>query len=300
MENENILHNPVLLNDVITYLGLKKGMVIADCTVGLGGHALQILKVVGDKGFLIGIDRDMEALKEARYVLQAVSDRFALFKANFRDMDAVLDNAKIRKVDGALFDLGVSSLQFDSPERGFSLRSNGPLDMRMDRAGGITASDIVNGCTKEEMASIFERFGEEHFASRVAKRIAEERRKRRIGSTAELADIVAGALPYNLRFRRIHPATKVFMALRIAVNRELENVEEGVKRIIPYLRKGARLCVISFHSMEDRIIKNEFKKFAESGLLKIITKKPIVPAADEIRENPRSRSAKMRVAERTG
>jgi len=300
MESKNILHTPVLLNDVITYLGLKEGMVIVDCTIGVGGHAIEALKLVGKHGFLIGIDRDLEALKAAKNRLHEVSGRFRLFKANFKDVDAVLEKAKIKKIDGALFDFGISSFQIDSPERGFSLKSDGPLDMRMDREDGITASDIVNGCTKEELISIFRRFGEERFAPKIARRILEERKKERIRSTIRLAEIITNALPYSLRFRRIHPATKVFMALRIAVNRETENIEEGLMKIVPYLKEKSRVCAISFHSIEDRIVKNTFKRSAESGLLKIITKKPIIPKAGEASENPRSRSAKLRVAEKIG
>jgi len=271
-----------------------------DCTVGLGGHACEMLRAIGERGFLIGIDRDMEALKLARDRLHKVSTRVRLYKANFKDIDVVLDRAKLEKIDGILFDLGVSSFQLESPERGFSFQLDGPLDMRMDVTESITASDIVNGCTRQELESIFRRFGEESFARRIAAKLTERRQKARIKSTAELADVVKNTLPYKFRFRKIHPATKVFMALRIAVNRELDNIEEGIRKSLPYLKKGARICVLSFHSIEDRAVKNIFKKHAESGLLNIVTKKPVAPSAGEISENPRARSAKLRVAERTG
>ena len=298
MDKDIILHTPVLLDDVITYLDLKKGMVIADCTVGLAGHASEFLRKVGGDGFVIGIDRDMEALEEARRRLHKVSGRFRLFKSNFRDIDLIFEKAGIKKIDGALFDFGVSSFQLSQPERGFSIKHDGPLDMRMDRDETITASDVVNSCTKDELISIFRRFGEERFAHKIAQKIVEARRSGRIKSTKALAEIATEALPYRFRFRRIHPATKIFMAIRIAVNKEIESIEEGLKNIIPYLAPGARMCVISFHSIEDRIVKNLFKAYSKSGMLKIITKKPVVPAQSEASKNPRARSAKLRVAER--
>lgn len=298
MERNKILHIPVLAKDVLTYLRLKKGMVIIDCTIGIGGHAKDVLKRIGNSGLLIGIDRDKEALEEAESQLNKISDRFKLFYSNYRDVDLILKEARIRKIDGAIFDLGASSFQMDKRERGFSIRLDGPLDMRMDRNAEIKASDIVNGCTKQELATIFRRYGEEHFASRIAEEIVRERRRQRIENTKRLADIVREALPYRYRFRRIHPATKVFMALRIVVNNEIENLEIGLTKITPFLKKGARICVISFHSIEDRIVKHKFREFAKSHELRIITKKPIRPKTEEIKENPRSRSAKLRVAEK--
>ena len=201
-------------------------------------------------------------------------------------------------MDGVLFDLGVSSFQMDRAERGFSIKLNGPLDMRMNKDGKIKASDIVNSYTKPELAAIFKKYGDEHFAERIADRIIRERKKERIENTVRLAEIVKEALPYRYRFRRIHPATKVFMALRMAVNREAESLQAGLTKTIPFLSKGARICVISFHSIEDRTVKNIFKGFAKSNELKIITKKPVQPDPEEIENNPRSRSAKLRVAER--
>jgi 16S rRNA (cytosine1402-N4)-methyltransferase len=297
MDN-NILHIPVLAKEVITYLQLKKGMIIVDCTVGVGGHAADILKQIGDSGYLIGIDRDEEALEEARKHISCISDRFRLIHSNYKDVDAILAELNIYKVDGALFDLGISSFQMDRAARGFSIKLDGPLDMRMDKNDNIKASDIVNGCSKSELMTIFRKYADEYFAARIADRIIKERRKQHIGSTARLAGIVTDALPYRYRFRRIHPATKVFMALRIAVNNEIESLTRGLSTIIPFLSNGSRICVISFHSIEDRVVKNKFREFAGSRQLKIITKKPVRPNIEEINNNPKSRSAKLRVAEK--
>lgn len=297
MDN-NIFHIPVLAKEVITYLQLKKGMIIVDCTIGVGGHAADILKQIGDSGYLIGIDRDEEALEEARKHLGCISDRFRLIHSNYKDVDAILAELNIYKVDGALFDLGISSFQMDRAARGFSIKLQGPLDMRMDKNNNVKASDIVNGCGKSELITIFRKYGDEYFAARIADRIVKKRKKQHIESTAQLADIVTDALPYRYRFRRIHPATKVFMALRIAVNNEIESLTTGLSTIIPFLSNGSRICVISFHSIEDRVVKNKFREFAESRQLKIITKKPVRPNIEEINNNPRSRSAKLRVAEK--
>jgi len=297
MYSEN-LHVPVLAEEIITYLGLKKGMVIVDCTIGVGGHAEKILKEIGDSGYLIGIDKDEEALREAKLRLRSISDRFRLFHSNYADIDLILKEAGIRKINGALFDLGISSFQIDRPERGFSIKLDGPLDMRMDRGQEIRASDIINRCARSELADIFREYGDEHFAGRIAERIIRERRRGPIGNTTRLAQIVTGALPYRYRFRRIHPATKVFMALRIVVNKETESLRAGLAKTVSFLGRGARICVISFHSIEDRIVKNRFKEFAKSNRLKIITKKPIRPGIKEAEINPRSRSAKLRVGER--
>ena len=293
------MHIPVLRGEIIRYLQLKKSMVILDCTVGAGGHAEEILKLIGKSGYLIGLDRDKEALNEARLRLKNISDNFKLIHSNYDMVDSIFKEMKHEKIDGALFDLGISSLQMDKAERGFSIKSDGPLDMRMDRSDGVSASNIVNSFTKDELANVFKKYGDEHFAFRIADRIVRERRKARIETTRRLAEIVRETLPYRMRFKKIHPATKVFMALRIAVNREMESLEAGLARTIPFLNKGSRICVISFHSIEDRIVKNKLRGLAESRDVKIITKKPIRPSREEITNNPRSRSAKLRVAERS-
>lgn len=298
MGNNKTLHIPVLAREVITYLQLKKGMVIVDCTIGAGGHAVEILKEIGNSGYLIGLDRDGEILKEASRRLADISNRFTLFHSNYTDIDLILKEAKIPKIDGALFDLGASSFQMDSAERGFSIKLDGSLDMRMDREDRIKASDIINSSTKSELVAIFKKYSDEYFAHRIAERIVWERKRGRVENTARLASIVTEALPYRYRFRRIHPATKVFMALRIAVNKEIESLQQGLTKTVPLLSKKARICVIAFHSIEDRIVKNKFKEFAGSGELKIITKKPIQTDIGEKKSNPRSRSAKFRVAEK--
>lgn len=297
MENK-IVHIPVLDKEVIDYLALKKGMIILDCTVGAGGHAERILEEIGDTGCLIGIDRDEEVLREAKLRLSRVSDRFRLFHSNYKDMDYVLNAAGISGIDGAVFDLGASSFQMDSAERGFSIKAGGPLDMRMDRNEMLTAGDIVNKYPKPELIDIFRKYGDEYFAGRITERIIKERERSAIKTTGRLACIVQESVPYKFRFRRIHPATKVFMALRIAVNREIENLEAGLSRAAVVLNKKSRLCVISFHSVEDRVVKNKFKELAKAEAFKIITKKPIQPGEGEMRNNPRSRSAKLRIAEK--
>ncbi|MDP3789887.1 MAG: 16S rRNA (cytosine(1402)-N(4))-methyltransferase RsmH, partial [Candidatus Omnitrophota bacterium] len=215
MENK-IVHIPVLDKEVISYLALKKGMTILDCTVGAGGHAEKILEAIGDTGYLIGIDRDAEILESAKSRLGTVSDRFRLFHSDYKDIDSVLNAAEISGIDGAIFDLGASSFQMDNAERGFSIKADGPLDMRMDRTETLTAADIVNRYHRAELMDIFRKYGDEYFAGRIAERIIREREKGAIKTTGRLADIVQEAVPYKFRFRRIHPATKVFMALRIA------------------------------------------------------------------------------------
>lgn len=299
MENK-IVHIPVLDKEVISYLSLKKGMTILDCTVGAGGHAEKILDAIGGTGYLIGIDRDEEVLREARLRLGRVSDRFKLFHSNYKDIDYVLNAFGINAagIDGAILDLGASSFQMDNAERGFSIKADGPLDMRMDRCETSTAADIVNKYPKSGLIDIFRKYGDEYFAGRIAERIMRERETCAIKTTGRLADIIQEAVPYKFRFRRIHPATKVFMALRIAVNKEIESLEIGISKVAAVLRKESRLCVIAFHSTEDRVVKNKFKSLAKAETFKIITKKPVQPCEGEMRDNPRSRSAKLRVAEK--
>jgi 16S rRNA (cytosine1402-N4)-methyltransferase len=254
---------------------------------------------------LIGIDRDEEVLREAKSRLSRVSDRFRLFHSNYKDVDYVLNACGVDAggvnssgIDGAILDLGASSFQMDNAERGFSIKADGPLDMRMDRRETLTAADIVNKYSKPELIDIFRKYGDEYFAGRIAERIMRAREACAIKTTGRLADIIQEAVPYKFRFRRIHPATKVFMALRIAVNREIESLEAGLLKVAAVLKKESRLCVIAFHSVEDRVVKNKFKYFARAGTFKIITKKPIQPGEGEMRDNPRSRSAKLRVAEK--
>lgn len=296
--NAEIPHIPVLTKETISYLTLKKGMAILDCTVGMGGHAKEILKEIGDTGRLVGIDMDEEVLRAAKAAIGEAAGNFKLFHSNYKDLNLVLKAAGVEELDGALFDLGVSSFQLLSAERGFSVKTEGPLDMRMNKQEPLKASDIINRYSKYELIDIFKKYGDEYFAGRITEKIIKAREKGKIATTGQLAGIVENALPYKYRFRRIHPATKVFMALRIAVNNEMENFETGLSKVVPFLKKRARLCVISFHSIEDRAVKNAFKELERLGIFKIITKKPVQPGEEEIMNNPRARSAKLRAAER--
>jgi len=204
----------------------------------------------------------------------------------------------VKRVDGILFDLGLSSFQLDNPERGFSFRQEGPLDMRMDRHSYISAYDLINNLNEDEISSLLRNFGEERWHNRIARYLVYERQKHPIATTTELSEVIVRALPHKYRYFRIHPATRTFQAVRIAVNRELETFETSLQKTMDFLNKSARICVISFHSLEDRIAKLEFRKFAKDGLINIITAKPLTPGLSEIRDNPSSRSAKLRVAER--
>ncbi|UCB56600.1 MAG: 16S rRNA (cytosine(1402)-N(4))-methyltransferase RsmH [Candidatus Omnitrophota bacterium] len=289
-------HAPVMCREVTEHLKLAKGATVLDCTVGTGGHAEALLKEIGSGGRLIGLDQDEEALALARDRLKIYSNCI-LIQANFRDIDAVLDKLKIKRVDGVVFDLGVSSLQLDSATRGFSIRIDAPLDMRMDKRLKASAFDLVNFFPQEGLSDILRKYGQERWCNRIARGIVRERKKSKIMTTRELAELVRRLVPR--RYSRIHPATRTFQALRIAVNDELGALREGLNKCINYLKGGARLCVISFHSLEDGIVKRQFRKFAEEGNFRIITKKPLTPSRREIEVNPRARSAKLRVLEKT-
>ena len=283
------------MHEVLEYLKLSPGNKVLDCTVGGGGHAGAILEDITPGGILIGIDQDEDALKTASGRLREFKDNIYLIRENFTNLDKVLSELKVGKVDGVLFDLGLSSLQLEAKERGFSIKQDGPLDMRMDRRLNIDAGYLVNRLKGFEIADILKRFGEERWSGRIAKAIVSNRP---IGSTRRLAEIVSGAIPERFRRSRIHPATRTFQAFRIAVNRELEALRSGLDRVIDCIKAGGRICVISFHSLEDRIVKNKYKDFKKRDLLKLITKKPVTPQREEVLINPRARSAKLRVAER--
>lgn len=291
-------HTPVMVNEVIAYLKLSPGKVIVDCTLGEGGHSEGILRKITPGGYLIGIDQDDDALSIARLRLSHFEASVKLVQANFQDLQQVLLQSKIDKVDGVIFDLGISMLQLSSPERGFSFRLDGPLNMRMDKRGQITAFDLINNLSEEEIANLIYTFGQERYSRRIARSIVRERSKNSIATTHQLAKIILAVMPRHQRYRKIHPATKTFMALRIAVNRELEVLQRSLSQAIDMLAPGGRICVISFHSLEDRIVKNEFKNQAKNGVLEILTKKPLVPSQKEIKNNPKSRSSKLRVAEK--
>ncbi|MFH2136997.1 MAG: 16S rRNA (cytosine(1402)-N(4))-methyltransferase RsmH [Candidatus Omnitrophota bacterium] len=291
-------HTPVMVEEVLSYLQLSPGKVIVDCTLGEGGHSEGILRKITPGGKLIGIDQDDDALSITRLRLSRFEGSFDLVHSNFRNFREILFQLGVDQVDGVVFDLGVSMMQLSTPERGFSFRHDGPLNMRMDKYAQITAFDLVNNLSEEEIANLIYTFGEERYSRRIARRIIEERTKNAIATTGQLADIVMKSYPYHDRYRKIHPATRTFMALRIAVNRELEVLQSGICDAINMLRKGGRICVIAFHSLEDRIVKNEFRAQAKNGVLSLITKKPLVPTEDEMLRNAPSRSAKLRVAEK--
>jgi len=295
---ERSLHNPVLLDEVIDFLNPAPGDIIIDATVGGGGHAEEILRRISPGGTLVGIDRDAESLKLAQERLNPFQDSFKPINKNFRDIRKILEEIKAGKVNGILFDLGISSIHLETAERGFSIKNAGPLDMRMDRSQGISAEDLVNDLGEIELSSLIRDFGEERFHRRIAGAIVAARAKRRIKTTAELAEIISSRVPYRYRRQRIHPATRAFQALRIRVNDELASMEDALRASPGVLKEGGRVCVISFHSLEDRIAKNVFKEFAAKGVLRILTKKILRPREDETLTNPRARSAKLRVAER--
>jgi len=290
------LHKPVMVDEVLDYLNLQSGQTILDCTVGGGGHAIRILDKIKPDGFLIGIDKDMEILQTTKQSLSKITGKFKLYHADYSDIDEVLRQADIDKVNGVLLDLGVSSLQFDQADRGFSFAKEAPLDMRMDRSCGITAQNLIQRLSETELGELLWKYGEERRSRRIARAILKEEKGVGITSTRQLAAIVERVVPRGKG--KIHPATRVFQALRIAVNKELENLEIFLDKIYNYMAVGARIVIISFHSLEDRIVKNKFIEKAKQNIFRVLTKKPITPCETEIRENIRSRSAKLRVAER--
>ncbi len=290
------LHKPVMVDEVLDYLNLQSGQIILDCTVGGGGHASGILDKIKPDGFLIGIDKDMEILQTAKQALSKTTGKFKLYHADYSDIDEVLRQAEVDKVNGVLLDLGVSSLQFDQADRGFSFAKEAPLDMRMDRSRGITAQNLIQRLSETELAELLWKYGEERWSRRIARAILKEKKGVGITSTIQLAAIVERVVPRGKS--KIHPATRVFQALRIAVNKELDNLEIFLDKIYNYMAVGARIVIISFHSLEDRIVKNKFIENAKQNIFKVLTKKPITPREAEIEENVRSRSAKLRAAER--
>lgn len=305
-------HAPVLASEVLSFLEFSGEGLVVDATLGGGGHAEAFLKRM-EKARLIGMDRDREAVERCGRRLAPYAGRVSLHKAHFAELGAVLEKEGAPGARAMVFDLGVSSYHLDDPARGFSFRHPGPLDMRLDREGTQTAADIVNGANERELASIFRKYGEEKRAGRIARAIVAHRSQAPIETTDALARIVEQAAGPHRGARRIHPATKVFQALRIAVNRELEGLGEAIAAAVDALAPGGRIAVISFHSLEDRIVKNTFRDLTtrcvcpkespvcvcgRPGKLSVLTKKPVVPGAEEISQNPRARSARLRVAER--
>ena len=305
-------HYSVLLGECIEALNIRPDGIYVDGTLGMGGHSEQIAKRL-TTGRLISIDRDEMAIERARERLAPYADRVTLVHGNFRDLPRLLADAGVSGADGMLFDLGVSSPQLDNPERGFSYMADAPLDMRMDRSEGLTAWFIVNKWPEEKLKRIFYDFGEERYAPRIAQAIARRRETAPIDTTLELVDVIRSAMPAAALREKQHPAKRCFQAIRIAVNDELGSISELLEHAVELLNPGGRLAVISFHSLEDRIVKNAIAS-REHGCtcprefpvctcgfvqtLRSVTRKPILPTAQELEENPRSRSAKLRVAER--
>ena len=297
---DEILHKPVMMEDALGLLNLKPGQVIVDATAGTGGHSQAILQRISPGGRLIAIDRDEESLNVCRRRLSEFGDAVSFMHANFVDLDSALDGLNIQKINGILFDLGISSFQLDDPQRGFSFQREGPLDMRMDRSSYISAHDLINNLNEDELSDMLWTFGQERWHNRIAHLIVEERQKQPISTTQELVSIVERSIPqrYRHKYYRIHPATRTFQAVRIVVNRELEILDAAISKAIQLLDKHGRICVISFHSLEDRAIKHGFRRAASEGLIEIITPKPLVPGQEETAINPSSRSSKLRAAER--
>ncbi len=304
-------HVSVLLNECIEALDIKENGIYVDCTMGGGGHSLEVLKKLKGTGRLIGIDQDTNAIAAAKERLKDYGN-VTYVHNNFYNIDSILETLEIDKVDGILMDLGVSSHQLDEAERGFSYMRNAPLDMRMDRESSLSAYDVVNGYSEEELYRIIKEYGEERFAKRIAQFIAERRAVKPLETTFELVDAITAAIPAKFR-REGHPGKRTFQAIRIEVNRELQILDKAIRDSIERLNPKGRIAVITFHSLEDREIKNLFKELEDpcncpkdfpvcacgkKPIIKIKTKKPIIPSDEEMAENSRSRSAKLRVAEK--
>jgi 16S rRNA (cytosine1402-N4)-methyltransferase len=288
-------HIPVMVEEVMTFLKCEPGRTYVDATLGGGGHALEILKRTAPDGVVIGMEWDEEALSEAKKELVPFGERVKIFRENFIHLP---DLIQAESVDGMLLDLGLSSFQIEKEGRGFSFKGEGPLDMRMDQRMGQTAADLVNHLSLEELENILFHYGEESWAKKIAKAIVLEREREPIETTQILRKIVYRAIPRRFHSRRIDPATKTFQAFRIKVNDELENLRKILGMGWTLLKKGGRMCIISFHSLEDRMVKETFRKLESEGEVHVLTQKPVTPSEEERRRNPRSRSAKLRCAER--
>lgn len=302
-------HIPVLLDETIENLNIKSDGTYLDGTIGGGGHSKEIAKRL-DSGLLVGLDQDIDAIKKSREVLSDFGDKVIIRKSNFKDFEEVLDELNIDKLDGALLDLGVSSYQIDEGERGFSYHQDFPLDMRMDQSKSFSAYNVVNEYSKEELERVIFEYGEERWAKRIAEFIVRERKEKPIKTTFELVDVIKKAIPKAQRMEK-HPGMRTFQGIRIEVNNELNIIDTTIKKLVSRLNKGGRLAIITFHSLEDRIVKNTFKYLAKDCIcdprapictcdkkseIKIVTRKPITPSDKELELNSRSRSAKLRVA----
>ncbi len=292
---EILRHIPVLVEEVMDFLRCEPGGTYVDATLGGGGHASEMLRRSAPDGVVIGMEWDEDALSEARNVLMPFGDRVKIFRENFIHLP---DFMKADSVDGILLDLGLSSIQVEKEERGFSFKGEGPLDMRMDQRIDQTAANLINHLSSEELEYILLHYGEESWAKKIAKGIVQEREREPIETTQALRKIIHRSIPRRFHSRRIDPATRTFQALRIRVNDELENLRKILGTGWKVLKKGGRMVIISFHSLEDRMVKETFRRLAKEGTMRVLTKKPVTPSEDELKRNPRSRSAKLRCAER--
>jgi 16S rRNA (cytosine1402-N4)-methyltransferase len=307
---EKLQHTPVLLNESLDLLNLRQGMKVVDCTLGLGGHSEEILKRIGPKGKLMAFDQDEENLKRAKERLHKHLKQITLVNDNFEHLKLQITNYKFPAPDAILFDLGLSSPHVDDPERGFSFHKDGPLDMRFDRSQHLTAERVINTYSEEKLANIIFEYGEERRSRWIAKKIVHRRKEKHFTTTLDLSDFLVSILGWK---EKNHPATRVFQALRIFVNRELETLETALHQAIDVLKPKGRIAVISYHSLEDRIVKNVFRYYTQECIcpkflpvcqcnfkkkLYLLTKKPIIPSDSEVQSNPRARSAKLRGAER--
>lgn len=291
-----MMHVPVLLKEVIDYLNPQANENFIDATVGQGGHTAAILEKNKPRGKVLGIEMDADIYKELKKKMVRISDRLILVNDSYANLEKIIKKNDFKPVHGILFDLGMCSWHLETSRRGFSYLKDEPLDMRFNSKNDLTAAEIINFWDIEEIEKILKEFGEEKYAHRISLAIKEARKKERIVGTQQLVNILKRVLPKNYDKKRIHFATRAFQALRIAVNDELQVIEDGIKQAIKILEPGGRIAVISFHSLEDRIVKNLFREKAKTGGLSILTKKPMSPSSEEIRNNPRSRSAKLRVA----
>ena len=307
-------HYSVLLNETIENLNIRPDGIYVDGTLGGGGHSYQILKRLGENGRLIGIDQDADAIEAASERLKEYQDKVTIVRSNYAQMTSVLQDLGIEKVDGIVLDLGVSSFQLDTPERGFTYRSeDAPLDMRMDDRQSLTARDIVNDYSEMDLYRIIRDYGEDKFAKNIAKHIVAARQVKPITTTGELTEIIRESIPMKMQVKSGHPAKRTFQAIRIELNRELDVLRDSLDGMIDILDDGGRLCIITFHSLEDRIVKTIFRKnenpctcpsdfpvcvCGKKSKGKVITRKPILPGETEMEENPRSKSAKLRIFER--
>lgn len=311
--SKKIEHIPVLLAEVVEYLNCRVGALVVDCTLGGGGHAAAILDKITPTGIVIGIDKDKAAIDAAKIKLAHFGQQTLFVKDDFQDLGKILKKLNIAGADGILFDLGISSLQLDEPERGFSYRVAAPLDMRMDIETKLTAAKVVNLYPKERLTAILRDYGEERWASRIADFICHARKRTPISTTSQLVEVIKAAIPASARRRGGHPAKQTFQAIRIEVNNELKALKKALPEAIDYLKSGGRLVVISYHSLEDRVTKQVFKDLARGcvcpqglltcqcgrkQLIEILTRRPVTPSTEEVSSNPRARGAKLRAVEK--